>query len=120
MAESPGRAPYPLMDHPLTLSSGTVVRERNFVVFQGQQTSILTITIQTPTPAGDTRLAAEAREIAARNDAYARQRGIDRITIAVCRTQACIELREVAAEMFHFVRASDGTWLDDEPRWPPA
>ncbi len=44
--------PYPA-NIPLTLSSGTVVRQRNVVVFRGHHINTLTITIESPTPAAD-------------------------------------------------------------------
>jgi hypothetical protein len=103
--------PYPANDSPLTLPSGTVVRQRNLVVFRGQNGTSLTIVIQTPTDRADSvRVAREAQEVAALHDAYARAQGIARISVAVCRSQSCLELREVANEMFHFVRAADGSW----------
>jgi hypothetical protein len=106
--------PYPANDSPLTLPSGTVVRQRNLVVFRGRHGSRLTITIETPTAAADAaRVAAEAQEVATLLDTYAQTQGINRITVAVCRSRACLELREPAAEMFHFVRADDGAWQVD-------
>ena len=38
-------------------------------------------------------------------------------TIAVCRTQACIETREQATENFHFVRTAGGDWEVDPNTW---
>lgn len=35
---------------------------------------------------------------------------INRITIGVCRTQACLETREVPHEMFHFLPTPEGNW----------
>jgi hypothetical protein len=103
----------------MTLASGTVVRQRNLVVFRGQNGNSLTITIETPTPAADsTRIVQEAREVAARHDEYARTQGVDRIAVAVCRSQACLELREMATELFHFARAADGTWSLARPQPP--
>lgn len=111
--------PYPANDSPLTLPSGTVVRQRNLVVFRGHNVSALTITIETPTPAADSvRVAREAQEVATLHDTFAQRQGISRITIAVCRSQACLELREPAAEMFHFVRTSDGSWQVDRAHAP--
>lgn len=103
--------PYPSNNSPLMLPSGTVVRQRNLVVFRGHNVSALTITIETPTPAADSvRVAREAREVATLRDTFALAQGIGRITIDVCRSRACVELREPAAETFHFVRGSDGVW----------
>jgi hypothetical protein len=111
--------PYPANDSPLTLPSGTVVRQRNVVVFRGQTMTGLTITMQTPTASGDSaRVAREAQEVAALHDTYARSQAISRITVAICRSQACLELREVPSEMFHFVRAADGTWIGEPAQTP--
>ena len=43
-------------------------------------------------------------------DEYARAQRIDRISVAVCRSQACLELREIAKELFHFERAAWGAF----------
>jgi hypothetical protein len=113
MSEQTGSSghPYPTNDAPLTLSSGTVVRQRNLVVFRGFNYSKLTIIIETPTVASDThRVAQEAQEVATLHDTFARTQGASGITVDVCRTQACFELREAAAETFHFARGQDGTW----------
>jgi hypothetical protein len=100
---------YPASDAPLTLSSGTVVRMRNLIVFGGNNTRRLTVVIQTPTPASEgARLAKEALELADLYRDYVPQ--LNAITIAVCRTQACIEMREPSTEMFQFVRTVGGDW----------
>jgi hypothetical protein len=113
-------SPYPANDAPMTLASGTVVRQRNIVVFRGRNgNSSLTITIETPTSATDSaRVSEEAREVAGLLDEYTRRQGIDRISVAVCRSQACLELREVAKELFHFERAADGTWSAERSHPP--
>ena len=110
--------PYPANNTPITLASGTVVRQRNLVVFRGRNgNSSLTITIETPTSATDSnRVSQEAREVAALHDEYARAQRIDRISVAVCRSQACLELREIAKELFHFERGADGTWSAQRSR----
>jgi hypothetical protein len=120
VAQSPGISnPYPANDSPLTLPSGTTVRQRNFVVFRCPNASALTLTIETPTAAtAAERVAREAQEVAMLHDEYAHTQGITRITVGVCRSQACLELREVPAEIFHFVRAGDGTWLLDHVQAP--
>lgn len=103
--------PYPGNDAPLTLSSGTVVRVRNLIVFRGQNTRQLTVVMETPTPAdASIRLADEARELADMHRGIAEFERLDGITITICRSQACLELREPAAESFHFTRAADGGW----------
>jgi len=114
-AQNPTAAhPYPANDRPLRLPSGTVVRQRNLVVFRGRNGTALTITIETPTAAVDSaRVNQEAHEVAVLHDTYAQIEGINRITVAICRTQACLELREAAIEMFHFWRRQDGTWRAD-------
>lgn len=117
--QSKPSSPYPSNDSPLTLPSGTVVHQRNLVVFRGHHVSGLTIVIETPTPAADSqRIAREAHEVATLHAAFAEAQAIDRITVAICRSQACIELREVATEMFQFVRAADGTWVADHSKAP--
>jgi hypothetical protein len=120
VAQSPTpNSPYPANDSRLTLPSGTVVRQRNLVVFRGQNEASLTIVIQTPTDStASDRVSREAQEVAALHDAYARSRGISRISVAICRSQACLELREVANEMFHFVRTADGLWVDRKLQAP--
>ena len=111
--------PYPTSDSPLALPSGTVVHQRNLVVFRGRGVSTLTMTIETPTPPSDSeRVAREAFEMAVLHDASAETQSIRRITVAVCRSQACLELRELATEMFHFVRGNDGTWAVDPSHIP--
>ena len=111
--------PYPVNDSPLTLPSGTVVRQRNLVLFRGHNVTALTITIETPTPATDSvRVAREAQEVATLLDTFAQTQGISRIAIEVCRSQACLEFREPAAERFQFVRATDGTWQPDRQHAP--
>jgi hypothetical protein len=67
--------------------------------------------IESPTPAGERdRLEREAQEIATVYAPFAEAQAVDRITIAVCRTNACVELREASTERFDFARAANGTW----------
>lgn len=106
--------PFPLEDTPLTLTSGTIVHVRNLVIFQGRTKRQLTIVVETPTAATDTeRLAREAKELANMHQQFAEMEHLDGITVAVCRTQACLETREAPSETFRFVRAIDGYWTDD-------
>lgn len=101
---------------PITLASGVIVRQGEPVIFRGHSGSTLTLTIETPTRATDsTRLAHEAREVAAIYGEFARSQNIDGIVVAVCRTQACLELHEIAKERFTFVRAKDGSWSPARP-----
>jgi hypothetical protein len=101
----------PTNDAPLTLSSGTVVRMRNLVVYFGRNTRNMTVFIETPTPASDsTRLADEAYELANLHREFADKEQLGTIIIAVCRTQACSELRETSTEQFVFARTADGDW----------
>lgn len=98
-------------DSPLTLSNGRVLRQRNLVVFRGSHTVRLTIVIETPTLAADrSRLKEETREVANLYDEFARTEGVNGITVAVCRTQACSELRQLSRERFDFVRGRNGRW----------
>ena len=104
----------PMNDTPLSLPSGTVVRVRNLVVFRGQQSSNLTLYIETPTPAADAiTVRQEAAELVELHSEFAQRFGIRRALIGICRTQACLEMREIPAEMFHFVRDLDGSWRDE-------
>src|SRR5688500_5045864 len=58
-------SPYPMNGIAVTLSSGTVVRIRNIVVFRSQKGSRLTVYVETPTPSTErARVALEAKEIA--------------------------------------------------------
>jgi hypothetical protein len=117
MGQSPTpTSPYPANDSPVTLSSGTVVRVRNLVVFVGPSGKALTLYIQSPTPASDTaRVAREAKELV---DMHSASRGLGpltRATVGVCRTQACLEMREIPSEMFFFVAQADGSWRAEAP-----
>jgi hypothetical protein len=107
-------SPYPANNTPLTLTSGTVLRQRDLVVFRGRHISSLTIVIETPAPASDSaRVAQEAHEVANIHSEFAAAQRVSRIIVAVCRTQACLESRELPAEMFHFARSADGAWVSD-------
>jgi hypothetical protein len=104
-------APYPNNNIPVTLSSGTVVRIRNVVVFRGQNGNGLTLFIETPTPATELeRVAAEAREVLKFQFKSPSNESPAMVSIGVCRTQACLEMRERPREMFSFVRQPDGSW----------
>jgi hypothetical protein len=102
----------PLSDTPLGLPSGTVVRVRNLVIFKNLGgPGSLTIYIETPTAAHDAdRLAREAQELATMHDMFAQTQNITTISVAVCRTPECIELRGAPSERFSFTRANDGAW----------
>jgi hypothetical protein len=112
MGQSPTPAsPYPANDTPVTLRSGTVVRVRNVVVFAGPRGKALTLYIQSPTSASDSvRLAREAKELVDLHDASGALGPLTRATVGVCRTQACLEMREVPSEMFFFLAQPDGSW----------
>lgn len=104
-------SPYPANDVPLTLPSGTVVRVRNLVVFAGSGGKALTLYIQSPTlPSDSVRLAREAKELVDLHAAGGRFGTLTRATVGVCRTQACLEMRELPGEMFFFVAQPDGSW----------
>ena len=105
--------PYPQSDTPLILPSGTTVRVRNLIVFHGTHRRHLTIMIETPTPAtARERNAREACELANMFREYAETKRLDGIRVAICRTQACLETRESASEMFQFIRDEDGAWTE--------
>jgi hypothetical protein len=98
-------------DIAFTLSSGTVIRIRNIVVFRGPTGSRLNVFVQTPTPPTDrARVALEAKEIAGLKLASASTDSAGTVIVVVCRTQACLEMREMPPEIFLFVRQTDGSW----------
>ncbi len=106
---------YPMNDIPVTLSTGTVVRIRDVVVVQSQNGSGLTLYIQTPTPPSEAdRVASEAREVAGFQVKSPAWEKISTVSVAVCRTQACLEMREIPKEMFSFVRQPDGSWKSEK------
>jgi hypothetical protein len=101
---------YPQNDIPVTLPSGTVVHVRDVVVVNGND-RVLTLYIETPTSqAKSKQLASEAMELVNRWNDFSKQHNVDRVIIAICRTQACLETREITTEMFRFDRQSDGSW----------
>src|SRR4051812_34837856 len=81
VSQSPARSPYPLNDTPVTLASGTVVRVRNIVVFDGPSGKSLTLYIQSPAPATDSaRLAGDARDLL---DLHGASSGVGPLTGAI-------------------------------------
>jgi hypothetical protein len=106
---------HPGTNTPLTLPSAVVVQLRNLVVFRGQNASRLTIIFETPSSAADlVRVAREAHELAVLHSEFADAQRITRLTIGVCRTPVCLELREPPTEIFHFMRAPDRSWAADD------
>ncbi len=102
-----------LNDIAVTLHSGTVVRIRNLAIFRSQNGSALTVYIETPTPSTEPkRLALEAKEIAGLQIKSPALATLTSVSVAVCRTHACLIMREKPEETFSFVRKSDGS-LDD-------
>jgi hypothetical protein len=101
----------------VTLSSGTVVRIRNMVVFQNQNGSaLLAVYIETPTPSTEPeRLALEAKEVAGLQVKSPTIGNLTNVRVAVCRTKGCLEMREKPQEMFSFVRKSDGSLEAEKP-----
>jgi hypothetical protein len=106
---------YPTNDIAVTLASGTVVRIRNIVVFRGPNGNELAVYIETPTPSTDSeRVASEAKEIAGLQIKSSPPSNLTTgelgsVSVAVCRTRGCLEMREKPQEMFLFVRKSDGS-----------
>jgi hypothetical protein len=101
-----------LNDIRVTLTSGTVVRIRNLAVFQSPELngSALTVYIETPTPSTEQqRLASEAKEIAALQIKSPALGNLTSVSVAVCRTIACVEMREKPEELFVFARKPDGS-----------
>ena len=106
------RSSHPANDLPVSLPSGTVVHVRNVVVLSGKTDRSLTLFIETPTPqAKPKQLASESLELVNKWNDFSKQHNIDRVIVAICRTQACLESREITTEMFRFDRQPDGTWL---------
>ena len=108
-----------MMDEPLTLPSGIVVRVRNLVLFEGGATRALTVYVQMPVSLSDRDVSMRAaHEIADLHLETANQQGITAIIIAVCRTQDCLELRGPPAQQFSFTRTTDGRWVAErqDPR----
>jgi hypothetical protein len=107
----------PMQNLAVTLSSGTVVRIRNMVVFQSQGGSgILAVYIETPTPSTEPkRLALEAKEVAGLQLKSPTIGNLTNVRVAVCRTNACLEMREKPREMFSFIRRSDGSLEAEQP-----
>jgi hypothetical protein len=87
---------------------------RNRVVFHGHHSQRLTVVIETPTLAtAVTQLREESRQLAEMLRHLADAARVDRLTVMICRTQACLELREPSHEMFHFAREGDAPWQTD-------
>jgi hypothetical protein len=106
---------YPMTDVAVTLTSGTVVRIRNVVVFQSQNVNELAVYIETPTPSTQPdRLALEAKEIAGLQVKSPTLRNFTSVRVVVCRTTGCLEMREKPQEMFSFTRKSDGSLEADK------
>ena len=110
-------SPYPTNDTPLQLPSGPTVRVRNLVIFRGANVSGLTVIIETPTPASDpARVAREASEVAELHSEFVDAQGLEVLTVGICRTHACLEMRELPAEQHRFVRTAAHTWrAEDNP-----
>ena len=102
--------PYPVNDIAVTLTSGTVVRVRNIVVFRSQYGSELAVYIETPTPSTEPeRVSREAKEVAGLQLKSPTIGNLSNVRVAVCRTRACLEMREIPQEMFTFLRKPDGS-----------
>jgi hypothetical protein len=116
MSQSPTpNNPQPMTDTPVTLSSGTVVRVRNIVVFVGPSGKSLTLYIETPTqPAESAQIERDAKELIGRYGESASGPFV-RAIVSVCRTQACLEMREPPSEMFSFIQQPDGSWRGAVP-----
>jgi hypothetical protein len=112
-------SPDPANDTPVTLSSGTIVRVRNIVVFAGRSGKSLTFYIQSPTsPTGSARVAREAQELVDLHSASTGLGPVAQVMVGICRTQACLEMREVPSEMFFFHAEPDGSWRAVPPPAP--
>jgi hypothetical protein len=115
-----GQAPtqtgqYPMNDIAVTLASGTVIRIRNAVVVRIQNVSGLAVYIETPTPSTEReRVALEAKEVAGFELKAPAFGNLASVTVIVCRTNGCLELREKSPETFSFVRKPDGSLKAEE------
>jgi hypothetical protein len=116
MSQNPAQNnPYPMNDLPVTLSSGTVVHVRNMVAFQNQNQTVLSLFIQTPTPPSQRdSVFQEAKELTKIQVSSPFAQNPSSVRVGVCRTQACLEMRETPTEMFLFVRQTDGSWQPDK------
>jgi hypothetical protein len=112
MSQSPiPTSSNPMNDVPVRLPSGTVVRVRNIVVFEGSSAKTLALFIETPTQAADSaRVAREAKELIDLWGRSAVHAPLTGASVRVCRTPACLEMREAPSEMFFFLPHPDGSW----------
>jgi hypothetical protein len=122
MGQAPSQTGHDsLIDIPDTLASGTVVRIRNIRIFRSQNSSALTVYIETPTPSTEPeRLALEAKEVAGLQIKSLMTGNLTRVSVAVCRTIGCGQMREKPEELFLFVRKSDGSLEAEKQPSPTA
>jgi hypothetical protein len=116
--------PYPINDIAVALPSGTVVRVRNIVVFQGGKghgsirgvpVNALTLYIETPTPSTEPeRLATEAQELLGLKEKLPAIKDATIASVGICRSRLCLEMKETPQEMFTFVRRVNGSWERQE------
>lgn len=113
-AQSPFDAkPYPAMDLPMTLSSGHVWRVRNLVVLVSGGRKALTIFVETGDAVRDSAtMLFDASALVREHPELQAGESLDRITVAVCRTEACIELRERPSDLWLFERLPAGGWVN--------
>ena len=127
MSQQPAQNyPYPMNDIAVALTSGTVVRVRNVVVFKGGSGSgpirgvpnnALTLYIETPTPPTEPeRVATEAHELLGFQEKLTAIKDATTASIGICRTRLCLEMREIPKEMFIFERRANGSWHRQERR----
>ncbi len=111
MGQQPSESyPYPINDIAVSLPSGTVVRIRNIVIFKSVRGDGLTLYIETPTPPTERqRVATEATELLEKFT-IASSKDATHASVGICRTRACLEMREIPPEFFTFVRNADGKW----------
>ena len=112
MSQSPTpHNPQPMNDTPVTLPSGTAVRVRSIIVFVGPSGKSLTLYIETPTQAAESaQIERDAKELIGRYGESATSGPFVRAIVSVCRTQACLEMREPPSELFFFAKQPDGSW----------
>lgn len=115
--DAPRAMPPSLESSRVELADGRVVDVRNRLVSvtAGRVTGLVLV-IETATPASDrARVRRDAEEVAnlVPLDWHVQQRGapIERLTVVVCRTPACVQMREATDERFVFGRDGAGGWV---------
>ena len=84
----------------------------------GPQGKALSLYIETPTSAADTAMTSrEAKDLVALYGDAPQFASIQGASVGICRTQGCLEMREMPHEMYLFRKQPDGSWKS-VPRVP--